>query len=121
MKIRRKLLSSGTNMEGDATDKVTMVTIDKQASNGRENSYRNNNYSYGRNNRSQNNKQERRGENLNLKEKSRSEKMMNIKAKRKGRSYIRQIESNSTKIIKITRKITGPKIKVIERAPRIRE
>ena len=64
MKIRRKLLSSGTNMEGDATDKVTMVTIDKQASNGRENSYRNNNYNYGRNNRSQNNKQERRGENF---------------------------------------------------------
>ena len=51
-------------MEGDATDKVTMVTIDKQASNSTGNSHRNNDYNYGRNNRSRDNKQERRRENF---------------------------------------------------------
>merc|ERR1712198_774523 len=62
LKIRKKLLSSGTNMEGDVTDKVTMVTLDKQASNSTGNSNRNNDYNYGRNNRSRDNKQERRRE-----------------------------------------------------------
>merc|ERR1712198_670524 len=62
LKIRKKLLSSGTNMEGDVTDKVTMVTLNKQASNNTGNSNRNNDYNYGRNSRSRNNKQERRRE-----------------------------------------------------------
>merc|ERR1711976_773321 len=33
LKIRKKLLSSGTNMEEDIADKVTMVTVNKQNSN----------------------------------------------------------------------------------------
>ena len=62
LKIRKKLLSSGTNMEGDDTDKITMVTFNKQASNNTGNSNRNNDYNYGRNSRPRDNKQERRRE-----------------------------------------------------------
>ena len=62
LKIRKKLLSSGTNMEDDITDKVTMVTFNKQASNSTRNSNRNNDYNYGRNNRSRDDEQERRRE-----------------------------------------------------------
>ena len=60
LKIRKKLLSSGTNMEDDITDKVTMVTFNKQASNSTGNSNRNNNYNYGRNNKSRDDEQEQR-------------------------------------------------------------
>merc|ERR1712002_1349372 len=58
LKIRKKLLSSGTNMEEDITDKVTMVTVNKQNRNNTGNSYRNNEYKNSRNNRSQRDDQE---------------------------------------------------------------
>merc|ERR1712082_520997 len=58
LKIRKKLLSSGTNMEEDIADKVTMVTVNKQNSNNTGSAYRNNEYNYSRNNRSQRDDQE---------------------------------------------------------------
>merc|ERR1711872_436689 len=62
LKIRKKLLSSGTSMEDDITDKVTMVTVNKQNSNNVGDSYRNNEYKNSRNNRSQRDDQgQRRG------------------------------------------------------------
>ena len=60
LKIRKKLLSSGTNMEEDIADKVTMVTVNKQNSNNTGSAYRNNEYNYSRNNRSQRDDQEQR-------------------------------------------------------------
>merc|ERR1711873_38060 len=60
LKIRKKLLSSGTNMEEDIADKVTMVTVNKQNSNNTGSAYRNNEYNYSRNNRSQREDQEQR-------------------------------------------------------------
>ena len=60
LKIRKKLLSSGTNMEDDITDKVTMVTFNKQTSNSTGNSKRNNNYNHGRYNKSRDDEQEQR-------------------------------------------------------------
>merc|ERR1712082_270169 len=60
LKIRKKLLSSGTNMEEDIADKVTMVTVNKQNNNNAGSSNRNNEYNYGRNNRSRNGEQEQR-------------------------------------------------------------
>merc|ERR1711873_119256 len=60
MKIRKKLLSSGTNMEEDIEDKVTMVTVNKQNSNNTGGNYRNNWYNYNRNNRSQRGDREQR-------------------------------------------------------------
>merc|ERR1712131_472174 len=44
LKIRKKLLSSGTDMEEDITDKVTMVTVNKQNRNYAGDSYKNNEY-----------------------------------------------------------------------------
>merc|ERR1712198_90944 len=60
LKIRKKLLSSGTNMEEDIADKVTMVTVNKQNSNNTGGTYRNNEYNYSRNNRSQRDDREQR-------------------------------------------------------------
>merc|ERR1712102_242573 len=60
LKIRKKLLSSGTNMEEDIADKVTMVTVNKQNSNNTGGAYRNNEYNYSRNNRSQRDDREQR-------------------------------------------------------------
>merc|ERR1712198_447048 len=60
LKIRKKLLSSGTNMEDDSTNKVTMVTFNKKNSNNTGSAYRNNEYNYSRNNRSQRDDQEQR-------------------------------------------------------------
>merc|ERR1712189_143194 len=51
LKIREKLLSSGTRMEEDTAEKVTMVTVAKQDSNNTFKSYRNNEYRNNRNNR----------------------------------------------------------------------
>merc|ERR1712102_53956 len=44
LKIRKKLLSSGTQMEEDTAEKVTMVTVAQQDSNNASDSYRNNEY-----------------------------------------------------------------------------
>merc|ERR1711893_495140 len=60
LKIRKKLLSSGTNMEEDITDKVTMVTVNKQDSNNTGSYFRNNEYKNSRNNRSQRDDQEQK-------------------------------------------------------------
>merc|ERR1712189_43090 len=60
LKIRKKLLSSGTNMEEDIADKVKMVTVNKQNSNNTGGTYRNNEYNYNRNNRSQRGDREQR-------------------------------------------------------------
>ena len=53
---------TGTNMEDDSTNKVTMVTFNKQANNNTRNSNKNNDYNYGRNNKSRDDEQERRRE-----------------------------------------------------------
>merc|ERR1712155_254057 len=60
LKIRKKLLSSGTNMEEDIEDKVTMVTVNKRNSNNTGGNYRNNGYNYNRNNKSQRGDREQR-------------------------------------------------------------
>merc|ERR1711872_1211094 len=49
LKIRKKLLSSGTNMDEHIEDKVTMMTVNKQNSNNSESNYRNNGYNYNKN------------------------------------------------------------------------
>merc|ERR1711923_272063 len=51
LKIRKKLLSSGTSMDDDIADKVTMVTVNKQNSNNVGDPYRNNEYKNNKNNR----------------------------------------------------------------------
>merc|ERR1711893_544564 len=60
LKIRKKLLSSGTDMEEDNENKVTMVTLNKQNSNNTGGNYRNNGYNYNRNNKSQRGDREQR-------------------------------------------------------------
>merc|ERR1711873_282460 len=60
LKIRKKLLSSGTNTEEDVADRVTMVTVNKQNSNNTGGTYRNNEFNYSRNNRSQRSDREQR-------------------------------------------------------------
>ena len=49
LKIRKKLLSSGTNMDEDIEDKVTMMTVNNQSSNNTGSNYRNNGYNYNKN------------------------------------------------------------------------
>ena len=51
LEIRKKLLSSGTRMEEDIAEKVTMVTVTKQNSSNTGESYRHNEYRNNRNNR----------------------------------------------------------------------
>merc|ERR1711873_13347 len=60
LKIRKKLLSSGTNTEEDIADRVTMVTVSKQNSNSTGGTHRNNEFNYSRNNRSQRSDREQR-------------------------------------------------------------
>merc|ERR1712198_319639 len=58
LKIRKKLLSSGTNMEEDIEDKVTMMTVNNQNS---KNSYKSERYNYNKNGSQRSNQGQRRG------------------------------------------------------------
>ena len=58
LKIRKKLLSSGTNMEEDIEDKVTMMTVNNQNS---KNSYKSERNNYNRNGSQRSNQGQRRG------------------------------------------------------------
>merc|ERR1712198_685918 len=60
LKIRKKLLSSGTNMDEDIEDKVTMMTVNKQNGNNTGSNYRNNGYNYNRNRSQRSNREQRR-------------------------------------------------------------
>merc|ERR1712198_747623 len=61
LKIRKKLLSSGTNMDEDIEDKVTMMTVNKQNGNNTGSNYRNNGYNYNKNRSQRSNREQRRG------------------------------------------------------------
>ena len=58
LKIRKKLLSSGTNMEEDIEDKVTMMTVNNQNSNS---NYKSERYNYNKNGSQRSNRGQRRG------------------------------------------------------------
>merc|ERR1711872_1048750 len=58
LKIRNKLLSSGTDMDEHIEDKVTMVTVNKQNS---KSSYRSDRYNYNKNGSQRSNQGQRRG------------------------------------------------------------
>merc|ERR1712198_219408 len=68
LKIRKKLLSSGTNMDEDIEDKVTMMTVNNQNSNNTESNYRNNGYNYNKNRSQRSNREQRRGRKVDSEE-----------------------------------------------------